>query len=420
MIDGRERPNWIASPWNHGPGAPTLEHDIQIHDVTLRDGEQQTGVAFSAADKIRIAEALAEAGVHRIEAGLPAVSPEDDKAVRTIAGLGLPSTILAFSRCMVDDVKRAVDCGVAGVVMEIPSSRHLIEAGYRWSVEKAIELSVEATRYAHDNGLLVSFFPIDATRAERSDYVSLVETVARDGHIDSLGLVDTFGVLAPHAVEDFVRASRERLDVPVETHFHMDYGLGVANTLTAAAAGAVVLQTTVSGLGERAGNTPMEETVMALKTLYGKDVGIRTEQLTRLARLVAKLSGVEQPSNRAVTGSRLFQIESGIVSSWWRNVRDAAPTEAFPYLPALVGQEEPRLVLGKGSGLDNVRDGLERLSLTASEEQISEILTLVKKRALELRGLLDDEEFAGIVRQVTRLSYGKSSVDPQITAVPAT
>jgi isopropylmalate/homocitrate/citramalate synthase len=164
----------------------------------------------------------------------------------------------------------------------------------------------------------------------------------------------------------------------------------------------------------------MEETVMALKTLYGKDVGIKTEQLTRLARLVAKLSGVEQPSNRAVTGSRLFQIESGIVSSWWRNVRDTAPTEAFPYLPALVGQEEPRLVLGKGSGLDNVRDGLERLGLTASEEQISEILTLVKKRALELRGLLDDEEFAGIVRQVTRLSHGTSSVDSQVTTVPAT
>ena len=108
---------------------------------------------------------------------------------------------------MVDDVKRAVDCGVAGVVIEIPSSRHLIESRYRWSVEKAIELSVEATKFAHENGLLVSFFPIDATRAESSDYLSLVETVAQDGHIDSVGLVDTFGVLAPHAVEGFVRAS---------------------------------------------------------------------------------------------------------------------------------------------------------------------------------------------------------------------
>jgi isopropylmalate/homocitrate/citramalate synthase len=409
MTDLQQDAPWIASPWNHGEGAPALEHEILIHDVTLRDGEQQTGIAFTAADKVRIAEALAEAGVQRIEAGLPAVSPEDELAVRTIAGLGLPSTILAFSRCMVDDVRRAVDCGVAGVVMEIPSSRHLIEAGYRWSVQKAVELSVAATTYAHDNGLLISFFPIDATRAESSDYVSLVEAVARDGHIDSLGLVDTFGVLAPHAVERFVRASRERLDVPVETHFHMDYGLGVANTLTAAAAGAGVLQTTVSGLGERAGNTPMEETVMALKTLYGKDIGIKTEQLTKLARLVAKLSGVEQPSNRAVTGSRLYQVESGIVSSWWRNVRDSAPAEAFPYLPSLVGQPEPSLVLGKGSGLDNVKDNLERLGRDATDEQVSEILTLVKKRALELRGLLDDDEFVAIVNQVS----------PKATGVPA-
>jgi isopropylmalate/homocitrate/citramalate synthase len=301
--------------------------------------------------------------------------------------------------------------------MEIPSSRHLIESGYRWSVEKAIELSVAATTFAHENGLIVSFFPIDATRAEATDYLSLVETVARDGHVDSLGLVDTFGVLAPHAVEGFVRAS-QRLNVPVETHFHMDYGLGVANTLTAAAAGAGVLQTTVSGLGERAGNTPFEETVMALKTLYGKDVGIKTERLTSLARLVAKLSGVEQPSNRAVTGSRLFQVESGIVSSWWRNVRDSAPTEAFPYPAALVGQDEPRLVLGKGSGLDNIKDALERLELMASDEQISEILTLVKKRALELRGLLDDEEFTGIVGQVTRQRPDAPSPqsEPAVTA----
>ena len=392
--------NWFTSPWNHGPDAPALTHDIEVHDVTLRDGEQQTGVAFTASDKIRIAEALAEAGVHRIEAGLPAVSPEDEKAVRAIATRGLPSAIYAFSRCMAEDVRKAIDCGVAGVVMEIPSSRHLIEAGYQWSVDKAIELSVEATNLAHDNGLRVSFFPIDATRAAAEDYLAMVETVATHGHMDSLGLVDTFGVLAPHAVERFVTASRERLNVPLETHFHMDYGLGVANTLIAAAAGAGVLQTTVSGIGERAGNTPLEETVVALKTLYGRDIGIRTEALTPLARLVARLSGVEQPSNRAVTGKRLFQIESGIVSTWWRNVRSDVPNEAFPFLPSLVGQDEPSLVLGKGSGIDNVGDALGRLGIAATDEEMVEILAAVKKRGTELRGLVDDDEFERLVRDV--------------------
>jgi isopropylmalate/homocitrate/citramalate synthase len=198
--------------------------------------------------------------VHRIEAGMPAVSPDDARAIKKIAASGLPSEVFAFSRCMVDDVKRAIDCGVAGVSMEIPSSRHLIELGYRWSVERAIATSVEATLYAHEHGLKVSFFPIDATRASARDYLDLVGSVARDGHVDSIVLVDTFGSLTPHAVAGFVEASRTRFNVPLETHFHMDFGMGVANSLLAAANGAATIQVTVGGLGERAGNAPLEET----------------------------------------------------------------------------------------------------------------------------------------------------------------
>jgi isopropylmalate/homocitrate/citramalate synthase len=373
---------------------------IEIHDVTLRDGEQQAGVEFSADDKIRIAEALAEAGVHRIEAGLPAVSKEDEGAVRAIAARGLPSTIYAFSRCMVDDVKRAADCGVAGVVMEIPSSRHLIELGYRWTVERALDLSIEATQYAHEQGLLISFFPIDATRATGGEYLELVGKVAREGHVDALGLVDTFGVLTPHAVERFVSSSRDALGVPLETHFHMDFGLGVANSLIAVGAGASVIQTTVGGIGERAGNTPLEETVLALLTLYGVDLGIVTEKLTPLARLVMDLAGVSQPSNRPVTGPRLYSVESGIIATWVRNVRDVDLTEAFPYLPGLVGQTGPRLVLGKGSGLDSVAEWLGDMGISATEAEMLEILGGVKDASLAKRDLLDMDEFKRIVLSV--------------------
>jgi isopropylmalate/homocitrate/citramalate synthase len=394
---------WFTSPWNHDAevaGGFSFADGLQIHDVTLRDGEQQAGVVFSCAEKVRIAEALAGAGVHRIEAGLPAVSAEDRRAVEEIVGLGLPSEIYAFSRCTVDDVKMALECGVTGVVTEVPSSRHLIELGYRWSVERAVELSIEATSYAHDQGLKVSFFPIDATRASVVDYLDLVARVAADGHLDGLGLVDTFGVLTPHAVERFVTVSRERLNVPVETHFHMDYGLGVANSVIAAAAGADVIQTTVSGLGERAGNTPLEETVLALLTLYDRDIGVRTEALAPLARLVNELAGVSQPSNRSVSGSRLFDVESGIISTWVRNVRDKDLTEAFPYLPSLVGQDGPRLVLGKGSGADNVVEALERLGMSASNEQRDEMLRRVKRRSLELHGLLLDGDVRAIAEEV--------------------
>lgn len=394
---------WFTSPWNHDPEVAShyqFPDEIQIHDVTLRDGEQQSGVVFTVDEKIRIAEALAEAGVHRIEAGLPAVSPDDEKAVRAIASRDLPSEVYAFSRCMIDDAKRAVDCGVDGVVMEIPSSRHLIEMGYRWSVEKAVELSVEATNYAHDNGLKVAFFPIDATRADLNDYLDLMQRVATDGHMDTFVLVDTFGVLTPHAVTRFAEVTRERLQVPLETHFHMDYSLGVANSLIAVASGASVIQTTIAGIGERAGNTPMEETVMALLTLYNKDIGIKTEKLTELARMIGDLSGVQQPSNRPVTGDRLFDIESGIIATWFRNVRDEYVPEAVPFLPELVGQSGPSIVYGKGSGIDSIAEAVDQLGLEATTEQGLEILDEVKAEAIARHGLLDLEEVGKIARKV--------------------
>jgi isopropylmalate/homocitrate/citramalate synthase len=394
---------WFSSPWNYLPEVLESVHlpaSVQVHDVTLRDGEQQAGVVFTRDDKVRIAEALAEAGVHRIEAGLPAVSPADDAAVRDIVKLGLPAKVYAFSRCTTDDVKRAADCGVAGVVMEIPSSHHLIQTAYRWPVERAIDASIEATSLAHELGLSVSFFPIDATRAGLGEYLDLLERVATDGHVDAIGLVDTFGVLSPHAVGLFVLQTRERLGVPLETHFHMDFGLGVANTLLAVAEGVEVVQTTVSGIGERAGNTPMEETLLALLTMYGLDTGVRTERFFDLSRLVMQLAGVSQPSNRPVVGERLFNVESGIITTWVRNVGDEL-TESFPYRPELVGQPAPELVLGKGSGLDSVAARLEKLGREATPEQREAILARVKERSLADKDLLDDDRFLEIVDRVT-------------------
>lgn len=394
---------WFTSPWNFLPDVRndlSLPASVQVHDVTLRDGEQQAGVVFTKDDKLRIAEALAKAGVPRIEAGLPAVSPADDAAVREIVKMGLPSKIYAFSRCIVDDVKRAAECGVDGVVMEIPSSHHLVEKAYRWPVQRAIDASVEATSLAHELGLTVSFFPIDATRAGLVEYLDLLERVATDGHVDAVGLVDTFGVLSPHGVRMFVQQTRERMGVPLETHFHMDFGLGVANTLIAVAEGVEVIQTTVTGIGERAGNTPMEETVLALLTMYGVDTGIRTERFFDLSKLVMELAGVSQPSNRPVVGDRLFNVESGIITTWVRNVGDDL-TESFPYRPELVGQPPPRLVLGKGSGLDSVAAALDRHGRTATQDQLQEILGDVKERSLSTKGLLDDDEFLEIVEKVT-------------------
>jgi isopropylmalate/homocitrate/citramalate synthase len=405
MADQPWRTNdYFVSPWNYQAEvteAFTPPARVAVHDVTLRDGEQQAGIAFTADDKVRIAEALAEAGVDRIEAGLPAVSPADLEAVKRIAAAGLPSRIFAFARCMVSDVELALEAGVEGIVMEVPSSRHIIELAYRWPYERAIEATVQSTRFAHENGLEVIFFPIDSTRADITEFLDLIQTIERDGHMDGLVLVDTFGVLNPPAASYMTRKVQERITKPLETHFHMDFGLGVANTVTAVSQGVGTVQVSVSGIGERSGNVPLEDTVMALKLLYGIETGIDLSKLYGLSKLVRELADVPVPPNRGVVGDRIFHVESGIITTWVKNVGQEHLTEAFPFRPELVGQTGPEIVLGKGSGLDSVHMWLARLELPeASEEEAMDILQQVKAASLAKKGLLEPEEFRRIAGKV--------------------
>ncbi len=395
-----KKDKWFVSPWNFNEEVVKQLHfpkQIKIHDITLRDGEQQTGVIFTKDDKIRIAEKLAEAGVHRIEAGMPVVSPSDEAAIKEIVKRNLGPQIFAFSRCMVDDVKRAVDCGVKGIVMEVPSSGHIIQYAYKWKLEKAIDLSIESTAYAHSQGLEVVFFPIDFSRAEMNWVLDLITRVANEGHMDALALVDTFGVLSPHAIPYLVREAKKRTNKRLEAHFHMDFGMGVANTIMALAEGVEVVHSTVLGLGERAGNTPMEETVMALLTLYGIDIGIKYDKLYSLANLVKELSGHAVASNRPVVGDALFQIESGIIASWFQNCGEQNPTELFPYKWDVVGQPPAKVVLGKGSGIDSIKNALKNLGVQANDEEAMKVVVAVKDFSLCHKRLLTDAEFRKIV-----------------------
>src|SRR6202158_1322091 len=403
---------WFVSPWNFNPAVNSgfkFAKNIKFHDVTLRDGEQQTGVIFTKDDKIRIAEGLAEAGVHRIEAGMPGVSPSDTAAIKEIVKRELGPEIFAFSRCMVDDVKRAVDCGVTGVVMEVPSSTHIIQYAYKWQFEKAVELSIESTAYAHSQGLQVVFFPIDFSRAEINWVLDLINRVATEGHMDALALVDTFGVVSPHAMSYLVRETKKRISKPLEAHFHMDFGMGIANTVMAVAEGVEVIHSTVLGLGERAGNVPMEETAMALLTLYGIDTGLKYDKFYGLARLVQELSGHAVPSNRPVVGDSLFQIESGIIASWYQNCGDENATELFPFHWDVVGQAPVKVVMGKGSGIDSVKNGLKNLGVQFTEEEAMRVVSAVKDFSLKHKRLLTDAEFRSMVTTTIPSSVADSA-----------
>ncbi len=206
-------------------------------------------------------------GLRLIEAGMPAVSPDDKSAIKAIVKEDLDAQIFAFSRCMKGDVDLAVECDVDGVVMEIPASEHIIKHAYQWPLEKAINLPAESTAYAKDHGLYVTFFTIDSTRADLDWWFKILETVASEGHMDALALVDTFGVCNPEAIRYFTKKACERFDKPVEIHSHNDFGLGVANALAAISEGAEVAHTTVNTLGERVGNAALDEVVLGLEAL---------------------------------------------------------------------------------------------------------------------------------------------------------
>ena len=393
--------NWYVSSWNYLKEV-TKDFNppkaVKVHDITLRDGEQQAGIILTKDDKIKIAEKLSEVGIHRIEAGMPAVSPNDEVAIREIVKRNLDAEIFCFARCMVPDVELAADCGVDGIVIEIPSSKHLIEQGYKWPLEKAVELSITATQAAKKAGLYTVFFTIDATRSDMNWLLNLVEKVATEGHMDAFTLVDTFGVLSSHAATYFTEKVIENVNTPVEIHFHSDFGLGVANTINAVLAGAEVIHTTVLGIGERAGNTPMEETVLALLTLYGIDVGIDYGKLNELSKLVRKLTGMEVPKNRPFIGDYAYNIESGIVTGWYKNVFQTDPTIVYPVNPEFVGHEPPDIFMGKKSGLDNIGIWTQKLNIELTEDEKMTVLREVKQKSHDLKRVLTEEEFAEIAR----------------------
>ncbi len=351
-------------------------------------------------EKVAIAKKLAAAGVHRIEAGMPAVSDEDEAAVKDIVNLGLPSEIFSFARCMPADVKLARRCGVSGIITEIPSSDHIIANAYLKDTDWAIKSSIDTTLAAKDEGLYTVFFTIDSTRSEPDRLLDIIEKVATEGHMDAMTIADSFGGCTPQAIAAFVKRYMKRFSQPLEIHCHEDFGLGVANTIAALANGASVAHVTVTGTGERAGNVPLEDTVLALKALYGVDIGIKTEELYQLSKLVQKLTGIAVPMNRPVVGDWLYRIESGIVTMFHRRCKDKEPLEYIPFAPSLVGRPGIDIALGKGSGMANIEEHLEKRGRSATPEQANELLVRVKRRSVETKQLLTDAEFDEIVTEV--------------------
>ncbi len=402
----REEGKWWVSPSNYAPevvddfGFPA---NIEILDTTLRDGEQEPSIVFTKEDKIEIAKKLDAAGVHRIEAGTPAGSEEDAAAIKAICDLGLKAKIYCFIRNVKSDVQLAKDCGVDGVLAEVPGSEHMLKGGMGWTAEKAIAAACETTAFAKELGLKVTFFPADGSRANL-DFLcnTLNAIISGGGHVDSIALVDTFGAFSPEGAAYTVKQLLTRVGKPVEAHFHEDFGISVATTIAALKAGASVAHVTVNGIGERAGSCPIEPLVLSLQCLYGYDTGIKTDMLLDLSKDVAERARKPVPATKAVVGSRLFGWETGLPVGYWKGSRFIDPLIMHPYHWDMTGQNPPHIYIGKKSGAANVALWNEELGLPEMEDkdQVKVLLKKIKDLAISLKRDLTKEEYLKLYNEL--------------------
>lgn len=360
---------------------------VLFSDTTLRDGEQMPGATLEPEDKLRIARALEEAGVHSLDAGFPASSPADIEAIRMMVGAIKKPVLTALCRTVradVDAAEEALDGNPyhkRGVSLFCGTSPLHRQYKLQKNETEVLRIVGETVSYAAEKFAIVAFSPEDASRTE-PEFLCRVYREAIDAGATTIGFPDTVGLLTPEKARDVVRSILD--DVPnahkalLAVHFHNDLGLAVANTLACVQEGANVVQCTVNGIGERAGNASLEEVAMALDLhadQYGRTAKIETTKLAPLCRLVSELTGIPYPPNKPIAGPNIFATEAGIhQDGLLKN-----PDTYLPYRPERVGVEGIRLVLGRHSGRRAVAHRLHELGLEGDEQQVTAVLDAIKR-----------------------------------------
>ena len=348
---------------------------VTFFDTTLRDGEQTPNVSFTQEQKLIIAKALDKLGVDIVEAGFPIASRGEFNAVKSIADANLKTTVCGLARVLTPDIDACLDADVELVHVFASTSDVQLKHSMKKTRQEAYDLSVDAVEYVKDHGVKCLFSAMDATRTEMEFLLRVCGGVESAG-ADFINIPDTVGIMAPSRMFKFVKQIREAVKVPIDVHCHNDFGLAVANSLSAVEAGANQVQVTVNGIGERAGNADLAQTAMSLSSIYGIKFNIRTQYLLETSRLVERFTKVSLPATTPIVGENAFSHESGIHS---RGVLERPDTfEPGIMTPEMVGQHR-RLVAGKHTGRHAVREMLKDAHFNISEDELTRIISRVKE-----------------------------------------
>lgn len=362
-----------------------LSDKIYIFDTTLRDGEQTPGVALTVDEKIQIAQKLNNLGVDKIEVGFPASSKGEIKSSKKIKAMDLDSTLVGLSRSLQGDVDAVLDADLEYVHTFIGTSPLHRDYKLKMSKSEIISKAVDTVEYAKDHGLTVEFSAEDATRTEKGFLYDIISQVI-DAGADFIDIPDTVGVLTPVVTRELISDIKDSFNIPLSVHFHNDFGLATANTLTAIECGANQAHVTVNGLGERTGNCSLEELVMTLKSAYNIDLGLDTTRLYSLSNLVGRLTGVKMPVNKPIVGDNAFAHESGIHVHGILN--NSSTYE--PISPEMVGHSR-RIVLGKHTGANALKSKLKENHIDLTEEQFYKVFNEIKSLGDSGKCVTDDD-----------------------------